>query len=464
MKKKTKITLCLIFLFLLTSTLLLGQHSGPKPLSEKQDYPLPTADYNLLIRNINIVDTETGDIFPNMNVFCAEGKIKQISSNPIQVSEDVMVVDGTNQYLTPGYLNMHMHVANEPDAHQISQELLSYGITGYRQMSGSYELLESFNAGEFSTSTNEAAMLTMPIDIMTPMFAPTVESAKEFVDTQKAEGAPFIKSGGVTADVFFSALEEAQQMGLRVEGHILPDVDLKEASQKGVYCVDHFGINHGALISCSTDEASLRAISSTLPAKVFQNPLFVTAMKSDILRDFANEKMIGWATKNSGGSTDPELLNRLIETFSEEKARELAITFRENDTWQCPTMVRMRSGNFDETDEITAAKVQSLYNRLVKIYEEEHVKMIAGTDGCIPSSLHDEFDELDMAGLEPLTVLQMVTINGAEFLNMTDTLGSINEGKNADMVILAANPLEDIQNLHKINGVIRAGEYHPFVQ
>ncbi|OMF27773.1 amidohydrolase family protein [Paenibacillus sp. FSL H8-0259] len=76
------------------------------------------------------------------------------------------------------------------------------------------------------------------------------------------------------------------------------------------------------------------------------------------------------------------------------------------------------------------------------------------------NSIHQEFDELEKAGISPLHVLQMATLNGAEFLERLDDMGTVEAGKNADLVILDANPLESVQNLHKIDAVIRAGSYH----
>ena len=83
--------------------------------------------------------------------------------------------------------------------------------------------------------------------------------------------------------------------------------------------------------------------------------------------------------------------------------------------------------------------------------------MMVGTDG---PSIHREFDELSKAGIPPLAILQMTTINGARFLGRTSTMGSVAPGRNADLVLLDANPVENAQNLHRISGVVRAGFYH----
>jgi imidazolonepropionase-like amidohydrolase len=74
-------------------------------------------------------------------------------------------------------------------------------------------------------------------------------------------------------------------------------------------------------------------------------------------------------------------------------------------------------------------------------------------------ALHQEFDELARAGLSPLRVLQMTTWNAAEFMNATDVMGSVAAGKHADLVLLEANPVESVDHLRRICGVVRGGRY-----
>ena len=91
------------------------------------------------------------------------------------------------------------------------------------------------------------------------------------------------------------------------------------------------------------------------------------------------------------------------------------------------------------------------------------VQILAGTDTLksylIPGpSLHGELELLVSAGLSPMEALQTATRNPAIFLGMDD-LGTIEEGKAADLVLLEANPLNDIRNTRKIAGVIAKGQY-----
>ncbi|GAA3289353.1 hypothetical protein GCM10020295_01050 [Streptomyces cinereospinus] len=103
--------------------------------------------------------------------------------------------------------------------------------------------------------------------------------------------------------------------------------------------------------------------------------------------------------------------------------------------------------------------------RMTKTFADAGVPMIAGTDSCgaagiIPGfALHDEFDYLAEAGLEPLTILRMTTTEPARFLGREGELGRIAAGMPADLVLLDEDPVADHTALHRIAGVMREGAW-----
>jgi imidazolonepropionase-like amidohydrolase len=188
----------------------------------------------------------------------------------------------------------------------------------------------------------------------------------------------------------------------------------------------------------------------------------------------------------------------MVDTFSEDKAKRLAEHLAATGTWQVPTLIRLRTMQLGDDPSYrgdpnlrfmphgtrqmweslaqqfgarvgaaarkTLADLSALQLTLVKIFGDAGVKMVAGSDlggqWCIPgASLHQEFELLSEAGLSPLEVLQMTTINGAKFLGREDSMGSIAAGKNADLVLLDADPLAGVQNFKKLHGVVRGGAY-----
>jgi imidazolonepropionase-like amidohydrolase len=112
----------------------------------------------------------------------------------------------------------------------------------------------------------------------------------------------------------------------------------------------------------------------------------------------------------------------------------------------------------------TLHQFYTLQKKVTKLMKQNGVKMLAGSDlggiWVIPGiSPHQEFRELAAAGLTPLEVLQMKTLNGAQFLGREAAMGTVDIGRNADLVLLDANPIEDVANLNKIAAVVLNGKY-----
>jgi imidazolonepropionase-like amidohydrolase len=102
--------------------------------------------------------------------------------------------------------------------------------------------------------------------------------------------------------------------------------------------------------------------------------------------------------------------------------------------------------------------LHAAYYRLVKEMQQAGVKLLTGTDGRLYGyDLHDEMAEMAAAGLTPMQVLQIATRNAADYVGKLDSMGTIEKGKIADLVLLDANPLESIDNAAKIRSVIVNG-------
>jgi imidazolonepropionase-like amidohydrolase len=198
-----------------------------------------------------------------------------------------------------------------------------------------------------------------------------------------------------------------------------------------------------------------------------------------------------------GGKTE----GKFLSTFDAGRASKLAALLAKNQTWQCPTMVWERGGNLiDVTDfakDLRAKyapaawkektwtrfrdEIMEGYNaddlatrkrfiekelEVVQMLHRAGVPFLAGTDTppgvyIFPGfSLHEELQRFVDAGFTPLEALQTATLNAARFFGMEKQIGTIEEGKLADAVLLTANPLADIKNTQKIAGVIANGRYY----
>jgi imidazolonepropionase-like amidohydrolase len=114
--------------------------------------------------------------------------------------------------------------------------------------------------------------------------------------------------------------------------------------------------------------------------------------------------------------------------------------------------------NRTKEDWAIAKKVYEKDLELVGAMHRAGLSILAGTDTAIPGfGLHDELMLLVRAGLTPMEALQAATLNPAKFLGKLQDQGTVEKGKLADLVLLEANPLEDIRNTQKVNGVVANG-------
>jgi len=491
--KKSLASLALLIFVPLT---LSGCDSLPTGMSE----PAEVAD-KLVITGVTIVDPRDGTISPNQTITINGGQITDIgassanddSSPPSE--KPAKIVDASGKFVVPGYLDMHAHPLNSEDPANNLRLMLANGVTGYRQMSGTPATLEAHRNRTLNGPQDGAKLLTLAGEVLTPLNAGSKEEIGTTIKKQKAEGADFIKVVAVSPETFKAGQKAATKEGLAYVGHLPVGVDAISASNNGMRAMEHYGAGIGLLVDCSSDEMTLKSEISKLP------PLEGPPFKVPFLEYFMAgkfERMLVNPVAQADGS-DLERTGRAVDSYDPEKCKKVADVFVANETWQVPTLIRLRTmelGNAKEylndpnyryiTPEILAlwkdvakdfennlskesknilAKNYALQLKITKLFADNGVKMLAGSDmgggWLIPGfSLHQEFDELEKAGLSPLKILQMTTINGAEFLNRTNEMGTVEPGKNADLVLLDANPLESVKNMHKIGGVVRSGFYY----
>ena len=447
---------------------------------------LPVSNSPLLLKGVTIVDTRNGELIKGRNILIQNGKIISISaSNTVPQVKNLTIVDGSGKYVVPGYINMHMHVIDQGDPSAALASMLINGITGFRQMSGSGELLALRKKNGSLLLKEQPTLLAMPGSILTPVNTFGRDQAIKNVRDQKAEGADFIKIGLLPPDVFFAVLTEAKKQGIPALGHVPGNVDIIAASDSGFRSIEHLGLNYGGLTACSPESDRLRNGAPKTPPLLKFLPAFTDKLFMKQLRTTLVNPAVG-TTKQEYAR-----ISRIIATFSETKARQVAAIYTANHTWQCPTLIKLRSYQLaflpevqqtysyvsKEDDQIymevtrkyekqlTPAVKQELLKayqlqlKLVKIYDSSGVGLLAGTDGNSGFALHQEFDEFAKAGLSPLHILQTATINPAIFLNRTAEMGTVEAGKNADLVLLNSNPMESSRSLRDIDAVIHSGFY-----
>jgi hypothetical protein len=304
------------------------------------------------------------------------------------------------------------------------------------------------------------------------------EQARAAVRNLAAQGADFLKVyNSVPRDAFFALAEEAHAVGIPFVGHVPEEISPLEASEAGMLSEEHL---NNLLLAASTRENELRAER-------------VATMKDPNLSGSRRLQLLAWP-----------MLAGLVDTYDETKAASLFKAFVKNGTWQTPTLsilfgfAHQRDQNLandprrryipkswtgvlgpegmDYLKELSPAEYEVLHQRMsmlltryVKLVGDMHragVRLLAGTDTnpfnpVLPGwGLHQELALLVDSGLSPMEALQTATRNPAVFFGKLDEMGTIEAGKSADLVLLNADPLEDIRNTEKIEGVMMRGRYY----
>ena len=339
-------------------------------------------------------------------------------------------------------------------------------------------------------------MLALPGALLTPLNAGTIADAVAAVRDQAAEGADFIKIALITPDVFFPAVAEARRLGIPVAGHLPAGIDVSRASRAGIRAIEHLGPGLTIIAGCSTDEVSLAEAIAGLPAP--RLPSVRLPFMDRILMRVLRKVVINPVNRST--PAEVEILQQAVDTFSEERAAELAEQFVEDGTWQVPTLIRLRTQYLCDAPEFSddpdlqymaesttrdwqgatgtfvkkfpppsRATFRAAYEvllRMTKIFSDGGVPMLAGSDAVgaaweVPGpALHREFDELARAGVPALRILQMTTRDAADFLGASSTMGTVEVGKNADLVLLDADPVDDAASLHQVAAVVRNGRHY----
>jgi cytosine/adenosine deaminase-related metal-dependent hydrolase len=413
----------------------------------------------IVFTHVTIIDVTGSPPRRDTTVVIAGDRISAIGDSAnISLPADAQIVDATGKFLIPGLWDMHVHWY----ARDTFTLFIANGVTSVREMFGNSDLLRWRDQIAKGSLLGPRMVVASPIiDGPEPVWPNSIavrneEEGRKAVRKVKQWGADFVKVYALLPrDAYFGIADEAKQQGIPFVGHVPNSVSPGEASDAGQKSIEHLT---GMLIACSDKETELR------------------------------DKLVK--------ADSPEARSRVqaaaLETYDQKKAADLVARFAKNQTWQCPTLTVLRSNAYlgDENfrrdgrlryiprqlqqrwafrlsngrggDNAEAKKVLEKQFEIVGAMQKAGVPILAGTDTgnpfCFPGfSLHDELALLVIAGLTPIEALRAATLNPAKFFGLDQTLGTIEQGKIADLVLLDANPLLDIRNTQRINAVVSNG-------
>jgi imidazolonepropionase-like amidohydrolase len=406
---------------LLTLPLALGIFGEPT-----EHLPTP-----LTLTHVTVIDGTGAPAKPDMTLLIEHGRIATLGkTGAVPLAKDAQILDAAGRFLIPGLWDMHGHLSYAGDG--ALALLIENGVTGVRDMGGDLEIIDHLRK-EIAAGRRLGPHIVRAgpfVDGPKPwkdrLAVTNAAEARRAVDTLKGRGVDFIKvHNGLSRDSFFAVADQARKRGLPLAVH-LPSglwtrpkgegVSVAEASDAGAKSLEHVEI----------------------------------LLESSLYSKGATAKTMEEAIAENSGEAGARLFARLVR----------------NGTWYVPTLVAYHrgfslwSGNPKETAGSREIHLQNL--KLVQAMHRAGVEIMAGSDfsdwALVPGvDLHNELTLLVEAGFTPMEALQSATIKPAKFLGKLDSLGTIEKGKLADLVLLNANPLDDISHTRKIDSVIIGG-------
>ena len=414
----------------------------------------------VVIRNASIVSTADGSVTTGKTIILSGGKITSITGEGVEVTGTAQAVDATGKFVVPGFLDMHSHAMDKAgEATKPWPLLIANGVTGIRQMDGSPAMIaqaRQLNLDSAAHRVDAPEVLAIPSDIFTGLQGQTAAAGAAFVDQKLADGADFIKVVGGNRAAVLGVLAQAKAQKNYVAGHSVPALAAGDAVDAGWRVVEHLGANFGFMLDCATEAGALRQTLTT--NSPYTPPITEPAKLASYL---LNPRALD-------GAAYAPVFQKILDTYDANACQALVNKYAAAGTWHVPTLIRLRTQNYGNDPayvqnaqlQYVDQKTRAIYAGTGPAFAAQGPAVAASDEGTqvIGFALHDEFRLLAAAGLSPLKVLQMTTLNGAKFLNREATMGSVDIGKNADLVLLDANPVEDVANLGKIWSVVLKGK------
>jgi imidazolonepropionase-like amidohydrolase len=441
------------------------------------------------------VDVTDGSLREDHTVLIRENRIVAVdTTDKIPIPDDANVMDGAGGYLIPGLWDMHVHsvanVALDMSVRSVAAMdwhfplFLGWGVTGVRNMNDgtgdlTLKLIHSIKRRLASKEMEGPRFVACgpTIDGDPPIgsnsvVVHTAEEARAVVDQLADHGADCIKVyENLPREAYFAIMDQAKRRGIPVDGHIPFRMTPVEAADAGQRTFEHV---LGMAAGCSTSaEIERKRFAQELASQKGSTshqgvPPMVLFHHERALYDtrepVACKETID-AYKRNGVAEAPNIVAyeqvvRAKEILADSARTRLVPRVILNN-WES----RVKSEGFLEVQS-TLRPMVSLYAENARLLNEAGVVLLAASDVGIPAvipgiSLHDELVLLvKEAGLTTIEALRTATINPVRVLGLAESLGTIEPGKLADLVLLDANPFVDIANTQRIRAVIADGRLY----
>jgi imidazolonepropionase-like amidohydrolase len=431
----------------------------------------------LVLSGATLIDGTGAASRPNSEVVLSSDRILRVGARgAFSYPNGTRVIDVVGRWMVPGFMDLHAHVPRDlAEQAQVMRTLLAFGITGFRNPSETTEITGTHLRDRLSRHDligprmwTAGRLIDAPGSVWE--FAEVVTSEDEIravVRQQADQRVDYIKLyTGLAPELVTAAIDEAHRRGLKVIGH-LGRTGWAAAARAGIDAVTHTGLNRPIWELLPVErQQGFSGLYSPNPKeppeavwveglKMFDIDAPATATLVSTLAEQEVEVnpnlVLNWAVVYG---SDPNALSALEPQYALARLREL---------WQGKPHPWSPPKQFEGLFRANYAFDEQL---VVKLHNAG-VLLTAGTDTgvtvpwMVPGvSFHVDLQRLQAAGIPAADVLRIGTSNGARALGVADRLGTVQQGKLADLVVLSADPLADIANTRRIVFVIKGGEMH----
>ncbi|HEX5075619.1 MAG TPA: amidohydrolase family protein [Gemmatimonadaceae bacterium] len=412
----------------------------------------------IAITHVTVIDGVTSVPRTDQTVVIQGNRIVRVGTfGAVAVPAGARIVDGRRKFLIPGLWDMHVHTAIS-GGRELLPLYVANGVTGVRDMAGDWDTLRTWRSeigrGQL---VGPRMVVSGPYleggDVPIPhLLARNAAEASAGVDSLIALGVDFIKiHSQLNAESYYAIARRARQRGAVFAGHVPRVVGAGAASDSGQKSIEHLlGIPaectpadsvalqprypvQGAIGRCSSEDLA------PLYAKFVRNGTYVTPTFT------AQVEVAVWPTRAVPGDSLAHYLPKAVREYVAQ-------------IFPMPDSI---PPNADSVGRAMLAKRL----RQVAAMQRAGVHILTGTDAPLRNSppgfgLHEELTLLARGGMSPLEVLRSATFEPARYFGVLDSLGTIAAGKLADLVLLDANPLEDIGNTRRISAVVANGRLY----
>jgi hypothetical protein len=406
----------------------------------------PPANEAIAFVNVSVIPMDRERILSRQTVIVENGVITRVGdASRVRVPAGAATIDGAGKYLVPGLVDLHVHLASNPPDEQrtILKLFVANGVTTVLNMRGVPQILE-LRSAVASGSVFGPRIYSVGPYVNEP-FVTTPDEVERAVVAQKAAGYDFVKlHGDLSREAYARLNAVARREGIRVIGHAPRNLGVQAMFEERQYALAHAE-------EFLYDERN-RSTDSSLP--------YVEARIPALARATADTRI--WLMPNL---TAYKMIATMVHDLDGVLARP--------EMRYLPGTVQTGWGPATNpyTNRISPSRYEPMMRRyrlleaLVREFHARGVRLLVGTDamntGVVPGfSTHDELADLVRAGLTPYQALRAATANAAEFLG-EGKRGTIAAGQEADLVLLDANPLVEIEYSRRIAGIMLRGAWLP---